>query len=138
MLRFIYNEAYNESTNRAKHNAKAFEDYETLMLGKRPFEIFVRYGKRVDKFYRKSEFKFEKEIQLTDTMTLAEVLTKVDEKDCELDMRMNKESMTSFNFERLKEFEDLTKKYRNPSYSLEDKEVALESCFETLSETEQL
>lgn len=74
------------------------------MLTKRPFEIFIRYGKKVDKFYRKSQFKFEKEIQITDHMTLAEVLAKIDEKDCELDMRMNKESLGSFSFERLKEF----------------------------------
>jgi len=33
---------------------KSYEEYEAIMLTKRPFEIFIRYGKKVDKFYRKS------------------------------------------------------------------------------------
>ena len=38
---------------------KTYEDYETMMLTQRPFQLYLRYGKRLDRFYNRLEYKFE-------------------------------------------------------------------------------
>ena len=45
---------------------KSYEEYETSMLSTRPFQIFLRHGKKLDRFYTKLEHKFEEETQIND------------------------------------------------------------------------
>jgi len=52
------------------------------MLNKRPFEIFLKYGKKLDRHYHIVEIKYDEEIQVTDSMTLSELLSKTNERDC--------------------------------------------------------
>jgi hypothetical protein len=60
MLKYLYAEAYNDSKNRSKlFGGKSYEDYEGIMLSKRPFDLYLRYGKKLDRFYNRLEFKFE-------------------------------------------------------------------------------
>ena len=59
ILRFLFNEAYNENKAKKMFGGKSFEEYETAMLTSRPFQIFLRYGKKLDRFYNRLEFKFE-------------------------------------------------------------------------------
>ena len=52
------------------------------MLNKRPFEIFLKYVKKLDRHYHIVEIKYDEEIQVTDSMTLSELLSKTNERDC--------------------------------------------------------
>ena len=103
------------------------------MLNKRPFEIFLKYGKKLDRHHHIVEIKYDQEIQITDSMTLSELLSKTNERDCQLDIRFTKGSIENFSFERLKDFDDIGKKIKPSSYSNEDTRVDLDSCFSTLN-----
>lgn len=52
------------------------------MLSARPFQIYLRYGKKLDRFYSRLEYKFEEETAIGDKDTLADFFKKIDEKDC--------------------------------------------------------
>ncbi|MCB0370988.1 MAG: hypothetical protein KDD45_16595 [Bdellovibrionales bacterium] len=58
MLRFLFNEAYNENKNKKMFGGKTYEEYEAAMLAARPFQLFLRYGKKLDRFYNRLEYKF--------------------------------------------------------------------------------
>lgn len=107
------------------------------MLANRPFQLYIRYGKKLDRFYNRLEYKFEEEVPFKDTDLLGNFLEKVDPKDCELDMRFPKSASDHFSFDKLKDFDDLSKKHK-VSKDSDDGPVDISSCFDTLSEAEQL
>lgn len=116
---------------------KNYEEYEAAMLTARPFQIYLRHGKKLDRFYNKLEYKFEEEVPFGDSDTLASFLEKIDEKDCELDIRFPKNVSDNFSFDKLKDFDDLSKKHK-VSKDSDDGPVDISDCFRTLSEPEQL
>lgn len=58
MLRFLFNEAYNDNKNKKMFGGKSYEEYEAQMLSSRPFQLCLRYGKKLDRFYSRLEYKF--------------------------------------------------------------------------------
>ena len=59
---------------------------------------------------------------------LSEFLMKIDIKDCELDVRFQKGVNEYFNFQKLRDFEDLSKKHKtHKEYS--DGPIDLTNCF---------
>lgn len=82
MLRFLFNEAYNDNKHKKMFGGKSYEEYESTMLSTRPFQIYLRYGKKLDRFYTRLEYKFEEEMAVDDKDTLGDIFKKVDEKDC--------------------------------------------------------
>ena len=133
MLRFLYSEAYNDNKSKKMFGGKSYDDYENQMLAARPFQVHIRYGKKLDRFYNRLEYKFEEEAPFADKDCLADFLKKVDEKDCELDIRFPKNSGEYFNFEKLKDFDDLTKKSKVSYKDTDDGPVDLFDCFKNLS-----
>lgn len=113
------------------------EDFTAQMLEKRPFELFIKYGRKIERYYQSVEYKFSSEIQLKDDMNLAAVFEKIDEKDCELEVRFGTRGTDGFTFERLKDFDDLGKRVKNTA-STEDVTVDLSQCLDTLRESEKL
>lgn len=137
MLKFLFNEAYNDNKSKKMFGGKSYEEYEAAMLTSRPFQIYLRYGKKLDRFYSRLEYKFEEETPVGDKDVLEDFLKKIDEKDCELDIRFPKNANEYFSFDKLKDFDDISKKHkinREP----DDGPVDISNCFETLSESEQL
>ena len=61
---------------------KSYEEYENLMLQTRPFNLVLRYGKKLDRFYNRLEHKFEEETPINDKDLLSDFFKKIDEKDC--------------------------------------------------------
>ena len=61
---------------------KTYDEYETAMLNNRPFQLVLRYGKKLDRFYSRLEYKFEEETPIADKDTLSDFFKKIDEKDC--------------------------------------------------------
>ena len=54
MLKFLYNQAYNDSKARAKlFGGKSYEQYEEVMLRKRPFTLHLRHGRKPERSYGK-------------------------------------------------------------------------------------
>ena len=82
------------------------------MLKKRPFTLFLRHSRKLDRFYNRLEYKYEGEVQLEDTSSLNELLTQYDEKLCELDIRFTKVGLEDFGFDRLKDFDDEAKRIK--------------------------
>ena len=60
------------------------------MLENRPFQLALRYGKKIEKYYHRVQFKFEEQRIIKDNMTLEQILEGTDLKDCELDARFTK------------------------------------------------
>ena len=58
LLKFLFNEGYNDNKYKKMFGGKSFEDYESLMLSSRPFQLYLRYGKKLDRFYTRLEYKF--------------------------------------------------------------------------------
>jgi len=102
------------------------------MLTTRPFQLVLRYGKKLDRFYNRLEFKFEEETPIEDKDNLADFLQKIDEKDCELDIRFPKNVSDYFTFDKLKDFDDISKKHRISKDS-DDGPVDISDCFKNLS-----
>lgn len=138
MLRFLYSEAFNDNKSKKMFGGKSYEEYENMMLTARPFQLHLRYGKRLDRFYNRLEYKFEEETPFGDKDTLADFLKKTDVKDCELDMRFPKSAGDNFNFEKLKDFDDITKKTKNSHRDTDDGPIDIFDCFRNMSEPEQL
>lgn len=69
---------------------------------------------------------------------MKDLLAKIDEKDCELDVRFSKAGLSDFTTERLKDFEDQAKKMVKTTVTESDAPVQLDNCFYNLSESEQL
>lgn len=78
MLKFLFNEAYNENKNKKMFGGKSYEEYETQMLNSRPFQIYLRYGKKLDRFYSRLQYKFEEETPIGDKDTLEDFFKKID------------------------------------------------------------
>lgn len=57
-------------------------------------------------------------------------MKKIDEKDLELDVRFQKGSFDYFSLEKLKDFEDLTKKHKVSKETSDDGPIELTNCFE--------
>lgn len=132
MLRFLYNEAYNDNKSKKMFGGKTYDEYESAMLTTRPFQLYLRYGKKLDRFYNRLEYKFEEETPIEDKDVLADFLQKIDEKDCELDIRFPKNVSDYFSFDKLKDFDDLSKKHRISKDS-DDGPVDISDCFKNLS-----
>lgn len=62
---------------------------------------------------------------------LADFLKKVDVKDCELDMRFPKGNSDFFSFDKLKDFDDLSKKLK-VSKETDDGPIDISQCFESM------
>jgi uncharacterized UBP type Zn finger protein len=137
MLRFLYNEAYNDNKSKKMFGGKTYDEYESAMLTTRPFQLVLRYGKKLDRFYNRLEFKYEEETPIEDKDVLGDFLKKIDEKDCELDIRFPKSVSDYYTFDKLKDFDDLTKKHR-VTKDTDDGPVDISDCFKNLSEPEQL
>lgn len=65
---------------------------------------------------------------------LGDFLKKIDPKDCELDIRFPKNVSDNYNFEKLKDFDDLTKKSKSSYKETDDGPVDIFDCFRNLSE----
>ena len=75
ILRFLYNEAYDNSSKRTTFfGGKSFEDYENVMLENRPFQLVLRYGRKIERYYHRLEYKYESERVIKDDMTLEQIL----------------------------------------------------------------
>lgn len=62
-------------------------------MKEKPFNLVLKYEKTVERYYGRTEMKFEKEIKLTDfDVVFSKILEelKVNENDCELDVRFTK------------------------------------------------
>jgi len=57
VLQFLYNEAY-QGKKGGFFGGKNYDDFEKAMLENRPFELFVRFGRKAEKSYHRTEFKF--------------------------------------------------------------------------------
>ena len=78
MLRFLFNEAYTENKHKKMFGGKSFEEYEAAMLQTRPFQLYLRHGRKLDRFYTKLEYKFEEETPFGDKDILSDFLKKTD------------------------------------------------------------
>ena len=127
MLKFLYGEAYNDNKSKKMFGGKSYEEYESAMLSSRPFQVYLRYGKKLDRFYTRLEYKFEEEVVIADKDVLGDFLQKIDEKDCELDVRFPK-SPSEFSFDKLKDFDDISKKHK-VSKEYDEGPVDISQCF---------
>ena len=60
ILKFLYGQAYNDNkSKKILFGGKSYEDYEAIMLQNRPFQLFFRYGKGLDRYYNRLEYKFD-------------------------------------------------------------------------------
>lgn len=59
MLKFLYGKAYiyNEDSN----DPTPYTEYEKLMLEKRPFKIFLKYNKKIERTYHRLSYIYEDE-----------------------------------------------------------------------------
>lgn len=72
------------------------------------------------------------------TKTSLEIFSKkIDEKDCELDVRFPKSHSEYFSFDKLKDFDDIGKKHK-VSKEYDEGPIDISQCFETMRESEQL
>ena len=54
VLKLLYNQAYNDSKPRAKlFGGKSYEYYEEVMLKKRPFTLYLRHSRKLERSYGK-------------------------------------------------------------------------------------
>ena len=74
LLKFLFNEAYNDNKNKKYFGGKSYEDYEANMLKERPFQLALRFGKKLDRFYTRLEYKFEEEKPIGDKDVLGDIL----------------------------------------------------------------
>lgn len=58
MLRFLYRSAFNDNNCKKMLKVNSYEEYENAMLAVRPFQLLIRFGKRLDRFKNKFEDKF--------------------------------------------------------------------------------
>ena len=79
VLKFLFNQAYNDNKNKKiLFGGKSFEEYEAAMLQTRPFQLFLRHGKKLDRFYNRLEYKFDEETAINDKDQLSQLFVKFD------------------------------------------------------------
>lgn len=128
VLRFLFPTAY------IKRPATDYAAYEALMLQKRPFKLFLKHDRKVDRHYSRLEYRFGAELEITDDTTLEQLWERVeDSKECELDVRFSEAGLALFEMKNLKDYEDESKR-RGHYEDSGPAAVELRDCFNNLSE----
>ncbi len=81
------------------------------MIAEKPFTLVLKYKKTIERLYSRVETNFDKEIILDDyKKRLIDVIDAIGVNDYQLDVRLTKDSVKYFQFEKLKAFQDIGNK----------------------------
>ena len=76
------------------------------MLEIRPFKIYLKWNKKIQKTYHRTEYIFREEIQIQDDANVNLLIENLPEDGFEIDIRFTNKTLENFEFENLKNFDE--------------------------------
>lgn len=110
------------------------------MLQKRPFQLVLKYQRKVDRHYSRLEYRYMSERMIEDETSLEQLSEAMKDGEYELDVRFTEAGLSAFDLKELKDYKDYTNKHNSSGRDWDASGTAVEllDCFNNLSEEEEL